>query len=177
MLERLILRKVARIAMVFSVVILAGCAQMGVQIGTSVDICCPGDYDDYDDYGIRVVDMPLFLREYVVAAFDTAFEEKGLDRNDQINDLRVELRYNHINLSQDQEDINPFVRMDAMTTELSYVAEIQVRMFETQSANLVWGGSVRRIHHVTPGEYMHEERAAPEFVEAFRRMLSSYPDL
>ena len=84
------------------------------------------------------MDMPLFLREYVVAAFDTAFQEKGLGRNDQINDLRVELRYNHINLKQDQEEINPFVRMDALTAELSYVAEIQIRMFETQSANLVW---------------------------------------
>lgn len=177
MLESLVMRKVARSFTILFLLALVGCAQTGVQIGTSVDICCPGDYDDYDDYGVRVVDMPLFLREYVVAAFDKAFQEKGLGRNDQINDLRVELRYNHINLKQDQEEINPFVRMDALTTELSYVAEIQIRMFETQSANLVWGGSVRRIHHVTPGEYMHEERAAPEFVEAFRRMLASYPDL
>ncbi len=158
-------------------VLLTACAQTGGQIGTTLDVCCPGDYDDYDDYGVLVVDMPLFLREYVMTEFDRAFQEKGLNRNDQINDLRVELRYNHINLRTDQEEINPFMRMEAMSTELSYVAEIQVRMFETATGNLVWGGSIRRIHHVTPGEYMHEERARPEFLQAFREILQSYPDL
>lgn len=158
-------------------VLLAACAQTGGQIGTSVDVCCPGDYDDYDDYGVTVIDMPLFLREYVVAEFDAAFQEKGLSRNDRINDLKVELRYNHINLDAGQEEIDPFVRIESLNVELSYVAEIEVRMLETATNNLVWAGSISRIHQVTPGEYMHEERARPEFLQAFRRMLESYPDL
>lgn len=157
--------------------LLSACAQYGGQIGTDLDICCPGDYDDYDEYGIVVVDMPLFLRDYVVDEFDAAFQEKGLSRNDQINDLRVELRYNHINLQPDQEEINPFVRIESLNVELSYVAEIQVRMYETATNKLVWAGSISRIHQVTPGEYMHEERARPEFRQAFSRILENYPDL
>jgi len=157
--------------------LLSACAQNGGQIGTGMDVCCPGDYDDYDDYGVVVIDMPLFLREYVVAEFDAAFQEKGLSRNDQINDLRVELRYNHINLDPDQQEINPFVRIESLNVELSYVAEIQVSMFETATNNLVWAGSISRIHQVTPGEYMHEDRARPEFRQAFSRILENYPDL
>ena len=166
------------LATLFSLsLLLSACAQFGGQIGTDLDVCCPGDYDDYDAYGVVVVDMPLFLRDYVVDEFDTAFQEKGLTRNDQINDLRVELRYNHINLEPEQEEINPFVRIESLNVELSYVAEIQVRMFETASNNLVWAGAISRIHQVTPGEYMHEERARPEFLQAFRRILENYPDL
>lgn len=155
--------------------ILSSCAQTGGQIGTSVDLCCPGDYNDYDDYGIATVDMPLFLRDYVVEEFEAAFAEKGLSRNDQINDLRVEMRYNHINLRQDQQDINPFVRVEMLTEELSYIAEIEIRMLETATRNPVWAGSISRIHHVTPGEYMHEGPARAEFGQAFRRMLENYP--
>ena len=163
--------------LIFLSLMLSACAQFGGQIGTGLDVCCPGDYDDYDAYGVTVVDMPLFLRDYVVDEFDAAFQEKGLSRNDQINDLRVELRYNHINLQPDQEEINPFVRIESLNVELSYIAEIQVRMFETATNNLVWAGSISRIHQVTPGEYMHEERARPEFLQAFRRILENYPDL
>ncbi|CAN0437923.1 unnamed protein product [Discosporangium mesarthrocarpum] len=166
-----------RPVIILLLVSLAGCTLSGRQIGTSLETCCPGDYDDYDDYGVRVIDMPIFLRDYVVEEFDTAFQEKGLSRNDQINDLRVELHYNHINLRPDQEDINPFVRVEALTTELSYIAEIEVLMYETVTNNLVWGGSISRIHQVTPGEYMHEGRARAEFLEAFRSLLENYPDL
>ena len=163
--------------LIVSSLLLSSCTQFGGQIGTDLDVCCPGDYDDYDEYGVIVVDMPLFLRDYVVDEFDAAFQEKGLQRNDQFNDLRVELRYNHINLQPDQEEINPFIRIESLNVELSYIAEIQVRMYETASNNLVWAGSISRIHQVTPGEYMHEERARPEFRQAFSRILENYPDL
>lgn len=171
------MKQVLRGVVVLLALSLAACVQTGGQIGTSIDVCCPGDYDDYDDYGVTTVNMPLFLRDYVVDEFDQAFQEKGLSRNDQINDLRVELRYNHINLDPEQEDINPFVRIESLNVELNYIAEIEVRMYETASNNLVWAGSISRIHQVTPGEYMHEDRARPEFLQAFRRILENYPNL
>lgn len=171
------MKQVLRGVVVLLALSLVACAQTGGQIGTSIDVCCPGDYDDYDDYGVTTVNMPLFLRDYVVNEFDQAFQEKGLSRNDQINDLRVELRYNHINLDPEQEDINPFVRIESLNVELNYIAEIEVRMYETASNNLVWAGSISRIHQVTPGEYMHEDRARPEFLQAFRRILENYPNL
>ena len=169
--------KVKRLFLSAGILLLAGCVQTGGQIGTSLDLCCPGDYDDYDDYGVTLTDMPIFLREYLVAEFDTAFQEKGLSRNDRVNDLRVELKYNHINLRPEQEEIDPFVRMESMNAELSYIAEVEILMRETATNNLVWAGSISRIHQVSPGEYMHEEGARPEFLQAFRRVLRNYPDL
>lgn len=119
--------------------------------------------------------MPLFLRDYVANEFDIAIQEKGLNRNDQINDLRIVLRYNHVNLFPAQQDIDPFVRRGSSNVELNYIATLEVEMYETRTSELVWAGSVSRIHSVVPGEYMHEDRAGPEFQAAFRKLLNDYP--
>jgi len=155
--------------------LLSSCAQTGSQIGASPVLCCPGDYDNYSTYGLETENMPLFLRDYVVAEFDAAFQQKGLRRNDRSHDLSVLLRYNHINLSPEQQDIDPFVRIEALTVELNYVAALEIEISETISDKMVWAGTISRIHQVTPGEYMHTERARPEFKQAFETVLESYP--
>ncbi|MEQ8955957.1 MAG: DUF4136 domain-containing protein [Gammaproteobacteria bacterium] len=165
----------ARLLVTISLFVLAACSQTGRQIGSNLSLCCPGDYGSYREYRLEVIDMPLFLRNYVVQEFEAAFLEKGLRRDDTFSDLRVVLRYNHINLNPEEQDINPFVRVEALNVELDYIAEIIVEMYETRSNDQVWEGSISRIHHVTPGEYMHEERARPEFLNAFRELLVNYP--
>lgn len=154
---------------------LVACAQTGSQIGTSLSLCCPGDYAGYQDYGLETQDMPLFLRDYVVAEFDAAFQEKGLQRDDRFNDIRVLLRYNHVNLDPEQERIDPFIRMESITVELNYIAVLEIEVIETATNKKIWAGSISRIHQVTPGEYMHEDRARPAFAGAFLEVLSSYP--
>lgn len=157
--------------------IVTSCAQTGMQIGTNLSICCPGDYASYSEYGLEVVDMPLFLRDYVTAEFESAFEQKGLSRDDRINDVRVVLRYTQIDLVPGQQEIDPFVRIESLNVELNYIAQIEIEILETRSNDVVWAGSVSRIHQVTPGEYMHEDRARPYFYQAFQSLLESYPTL
>lgn len=155
--------------------VLAGCAQTGSQIGHTVHVCCPGNYDSYQSYGVTIMDIPDFLSSYVVAEFDRAFQEKGITRNDRQNQLAVTLSYRHINLNPDQENIDPFERHIQEDVTLRYAATIMVEMRETAGGRLVWSGQISHIHNVAPGEYMHEERARPEFANAFRAMLESYP--
>jgi len=155
--------------------LVSSCAQTGSQIGAAPVVCCPGNYASYARYGLETENMPLFLRDYVISEFDAAFQPKGLMRNDRSNDVRVLLRYNHINLNSDQEDIDPFVRVEALTVELNYVAAIEIEIVESRTDKLVWAGTISRIHRVSPGEYMHEERARPEFQQAFQAVLESYP--
>lgn len=169
------MNKHVTVGWLFGAMLLAGCVQTGSQIGASPTLCCPGDYTTYATYGLVTDNMPLFLQDYVVAEFDAAFQEKGLARNDRSPDLQVRLRYNHVNLSPAQQDIDPFVRVEALTVELHYVAEIQIEMREARNNELVWAGTISRIHQVTPGEYMHEDRARPQFQQAFRTVLESYP--
>ncbi len=157
--------------------ILTACSQTGPQIGTSLILCCPADYANYNEYRLETVDVPLFLRDYVVSEFESAFQAKGLSRNDRANDIRIVMTYRHIELFPGQPDIDPFVRMDALNVELNYIARIEIQMIETSSNEVVWAGSVSRIHQVSPGEYMHEDRARPYFYQAFQSLLESYPAL
>lgn len=169
------MRVFRNVCLFVAVVLLSACTQTGSQIGVSPTLCCPGDYASYRTYGVETDNMPLFLRDYVIAEFDAAFQQKGLVRNDRINDVRVVLRYNHINLNPDQQEIDPFVRIEALTVEINYVAAIEIKIKESRTDKLVWAGTISRIHQVTPGEYMHEERARPEFHNAFQTVLESYP--
>jgi hypothetical protein len=157
--------------------LLASCAQNGGQIGHSVNLCCPGNYAAYQSYGVSTQEMPGFLEEYVLAEFDGAFQEKGLLRNDRLNDVRVTLSYRHVNLNPDQEQFDPFERRIEEEIVLRYVANIVVDIHESSTNRLVWSGQINRIHSVRPGEYMHEDRARPEFRAAFRELLASYPAL
>jgi len=147
------------------------------QISTNLTLCCPGDYHSYARYGLTTSNIPVFLEDYLVAEFDAAFREKGVARNDEDNDVRVTLTYNHVNLRSDQEDVDPFMRIENMTTELNYVAVIDILISETGTGIDVWRGTISRIHQVVPGEYMHEESARLQFRQAFRDVLASYPPL
>lgn len=147
------------------------------QIGTNLTLCCPGDYGSYTSYGLATSNIPVFLEDYLVAEFDAAFQEKGVTRNDAVNDVRVTLTYNHVNLRSEQEDVDPFMRIENMTTEVNYVAVIDILVSETDTGNDVWRGTISRVHQVVPGEYMHEESARVQFRRAFRDVLASYPSL
>lgn len=157
--------------------LLVACSNDFMQIGHSVTECCPGDYSEYLAYGVEHEEMPGFLVEYVTEEFDQAFQEKGLVRNDRLNDIVVTLRYRHVNLNPEQEEIDPFERRIESDVRLRYAATIEVEMRETESGQIVWAGQVNRIHSVLPGQYMHEDRARPAFRAAFRAALESYPAL
>ena len=167
--------KSVKVVILALIVLLSSCAQTGGQIGYSVNLCCPGNYGEYKEYRIETQDLPSFLGDYVIAEFDRVFQEKGLTRNDNRNQLRVTLSYRHINLNAEQETIDPFERRVDEDVTLRYVATILVDIRESSTGQLVWSGQINRIHTVVPGEYMHEDRARPEFAGAFRQMLTSYP--
>jgi len=157
------------------VLVLGGCAQTGLRIGNTVTLCCPGNYADYEEYRLQTQDVPLFLRDWVVDMFDSAFQERGMERNDQINDLIVTLAYRHVNLNPETEDVNPFIRQESIDVELRYIAVIDISMRETRTGQEVWAGQISRIHTVSPGEYMHEGPARVAFLETFRDLLQNYP--
>ncbi len=157
--------------------ILSSCAQSGLQIGYSVNLCCPGNYSQYRTYSLESQEMPGFLQEYVASEFNVAIQERGLVRNDNNADVAIKLIYRHINLNPEQETIDPFERRTEMDVTLRYVATILVEIYETNSGAQVWSGQINRIHNVYPGEYMHEDRAKPAFLATFRELLANYPTI
>lgn len=144
-------------------------------IGNTVSLCCPGNYANYHSYAIEDAGVPAFMRDYVITQFDTAFQELGMARNDGSGDIVVKLNYRHVNLDAEQQDIDPLMRVESMTVELRYIANIDINMRERVGGKRVWEGTISRIHSVAPGEYMHEEGASTAFLATFRDLLTEYP--
>ena len=167
--------KRTRAALLAVMLVFTGCTQTGLRIGNTVTLCCPGSYADYEAYRLQTENMPIFLRNWIVDMFDSSFQERGMERNDQVNDLIVTLSYQHVNLNPETEDVNPFVRQESIDVELRYIAVVNVSMRETRTGEEVWAGQVSRIHTVSPGEYMHEGPARVAFLETFRDLLADYP--
>ena len=154
---------------------LSGCVEIGLKIGNNLTVCCPGNYAEYSSYRLQTENMPVFLSSWVVDMFDSAFAERGMQRNDQENDLVVTLSYNHVTLIPEQANIDPFVKQASTDVELRYIAVINISMRETRTNEEVWAAQVSRIHTVSPGEYMHEGRARTAFLDTFRDVLTDYP--
>ncbi|MDX1492239.1 MAG: DUF4136 domain-containing protein [Pseudohongiellaceae bacterium] len=147
----------------------------GLRISNDVTLCCPGDYAAYDSFAVETIELPVFLRGYVSEAFTQAFSERGMTLNENASDLIVKLSYRHVSLDADQQEIDPFMRMESMNVELHYIANIDIEMRERQGGEVVWGGTISRIHSVQPGEYMHEGPATDAFLQTFRDLLTQYP--
>lgn len=164
------------IATLFLIGFLTACSSSsGLRIGNTVTLCCPGNYASYSSYSIEAEGLPIFLRDYVTAQFDTAIQELGLQRNDGRSDIVVNLNYRHVNLNADQQNVDPFMRIESMNTTLDYIANIDISMRERASGTEVWAGTISRFHSVQPGEYMHEDGASTAFLDTFRELLSEYP--
>ena len=156
--------------------LLSACSSyQSMSIGNTVTLCCPGNYANYNNYAIEVEGLPVFLRDYVVTEFDTAFQELGMTRNDVNSDIVVNLTYRHVSLNPEQQAIDPFTRIETMNTTIDYIANIDITMRERNGGKEVWGGTISHIHSVAPGEYMHEEGAKPAFLMTFRDLLTEYP--
>ncbi len=159
----------------FITLTLAACATSSPQIGTSVTLCCPGNYSEYATYSLDTRDMPIFLQGYMLTEFEDAIREKGLYKADRNSDLEITLSYKHVSLDAEQQDIDPFIRMESINVELRYLAVIEINMVDRKTSQRVWAGEISRFHSVSPGEYMHEDAARPSFREAFLRVLENYP--
>tara|TARA_R110001592_G_scaffold211099_1_gene462790 strand:+ start:33 stop:557 length:525 start_codon:yes stop_codon:yes gene_type:complete len=169
------LHLVKTIATLLFLTFLTACSSTEPRIGNTVTLCCPGNYANYRSYGVEDAGVPIFMRDYVITEFDTAFQELGMTRNDGSGDIVVNLSYRHVNLDSEQQDIDPLMRVESMTVELRYIANIDISMRERAGGKIVWEGTISRIHTVQPGEYMHEEGASTAFLMTFRDLLTEYP--
>ncbi len=167
---------IKKLATVFLIALtLAACASSSPQIGARVTLCCPGNYADYATYSLDTQDMPMFLESYMLTEFEDAVREKGLYKGDRNSDLAITLSYKHISLDAEQQEIDPFIRMESINVELRYLAVIEINMIDRRTSERVWAGEISRFHSVSPGEYMHEDDARPSFREAFLTVLENYP--
>ena len=171
------MRRLWRLTVLCSILffMLAACTTNTSGIGAAVIECCDkvpaGKYISFD---VEAVDMPAFLSPLMVSNFSVAFANHGLQPMATAGDLHVQLKYDQSNLldSVDHDDFGDHI---APGGDVRFIARVTVNIYDGQSRELVWSGSLQRLHDVSPGEYMHTGNASVALLQSFSELLASFP--
>ncbi|MBT4159917.1 MAG: hypothetical protein HOC70_01430 [Gammaproteobacteria bacterium] len=154
------------------VLVLSSCTTnyLGISV-TEGDVSDPSGFQSFE---VDAVDLPAFLGPILVSNFSVAMAERGLQPVVEGGEAVVTIRY-------EQEDLTTAVSHDAFDERIDegsdtrFVARIVVEVRARNASEVLWSGSIQRLHNIRPGDYMHTGRASVAFLDAFRDMLSSYP--
>ncbi len=153
---------------------LFACASQSSGIGSSVTICCLEKAGQ--SFEVKTKDMPVFLRPLMVNNFSVAMANKGFQPVDADADLRVVLYYEQIDLTNNSA-ADDFEEHLSPGGDVSFIARIGVDIFAASNKKPAWSGSIQRVHHVSPGEFMHTGPAAVALLGAFEELLADLPEV
>ena len=57
-----------------------------------------------------------------------------------------------------------------------FIAEVQLELKNSVTSELLWSGSMRRVHNVYEGSYMHDSPARAAMRQAFMDIFEDYPN-
>ncbi len=147
--------------------LLTGCVSSNGEIGASVETCCPKPAAD--TFSIETVKVPKFLETLMITNLSSVLSANGLQPLERNAALKVTVSY-----EQDELPIaSRFSNFDERVSEggdVRFVARIIVEVRD-EAGQLVFDGSIDRIHEVSPGEYMHTGPASIAIHDAFQALL------
>lgn len=153
---------------------MGGCASD--YLGVSVTPADPGSVPAFRSFEVEAQALPAFLGPIIVSNFSVAMAERGLQPVSQGGDAVVTLRYVQDELATSETD-DEFGGQTDPGANARFMARVVVEIRGNESSEIVWSGSIQRLHTIRPGDYMHTGRASVALLEAFRRLLSDYPAL
>ena len=157
---------------------LSGCQSqeyLGITLTPPADASRP-ELSDIRSFEVRSVELPVFLGPIMVSNFSVALAERGLQPVATGGDALVTLRYVQSNLTQDQR-LDGFDERMGSGGETRFVARIAVEFRRPGESEVIWQGSIQRLHSIQPGDYMHTGQASVALLAAFRDLLQDYPAL
>ncbi len=156
-------------------VVLAACTSMP-PIATDVDYCCVPGTERIHSFRVEFKDTPEFLKPMLRDEVSIVLHGKGLEYVEGDADATLLMTFVHNPLATE-----PVVQ-DAMSESLSqggdsrFIAEVHMEMRNNVTNDLIWSGSMSRIHNVTVGSYMHDAPARSAMRQAFMNLFVDYPN-
>ena len=72
--------------------------------------------------------------------------------------------------------LQKFVADQFIFNIFKFIAEVDMEMRNTVTRELIWSGSMRRIHNVYEGSYMHDAPARAAMRQALMDIFADYPN-
>jgi len=162
-------------AIIAALVMLTATACSGLPtIAADVTYCCHPIVDDVSTYRVEVGDTPEFLKPMLRDEASIVLETRGLEYTE--GDADAILLMSFVNKTLERgEDQESWERI-APGGGVRFIAQVVIELKHSVSGELIWAGSMQRIHNVYEGSYMHDAPARTAMRNAFLEMFADLPN-
>ena len=158
-----------------SFAVLAGCGTMP-PIATDVTYCCDTGTEGIASFRVEFEDMPEFLKPMLRDEAAIVLSGKGLDYTEgDAHSVLLMAFVNRTLSTGEQRDLDAWEQV-APGGGVRFIAEVQIELRNTVTGELLWSGSMQRIHNVYEGSYMHDSPARAAMRQAFMDIFADYPN-
>jgi hypothetical protein len=161
--------------MVGILALVAACGTLP-EIATDVSYCCETGADGVASFRAEFVDTPEFLKPMLRDEAAIVLGSKGIEYTE--GDAHSVLTMTFINktlATEEERDLDAWEKV-APGGGVRFIAEVQIELINAVSRETIWSGSMRRIHNVYEGSYMHDAPARAAMRQAFIDMFVDYPN-
>lgn len=154
---------------------LAGCASTS-GVSTDVTYCCEVGADGIASFRVEFEDMPEFLKPMLRDEAATVLGSKGVEYTEGDAHAVLLMKFVDRTLTEaEQRDLDSWEQV-APGGGVRFIAEVQMTLRNAVTREVIWSGSMRRIHNVYEGSYMHDAPARAAIREAFMEIFADYPN-
>lgn len=158
-----------------SATILASCGSLP-QIGTDVAYCSNVSLERISTYRVEFEDTPEFLKPMLRDEASVTLSTKGLEYVE--GDAHAILMMTYVNRTLESGEAAQDEAWETIAPGggVRFIAEVKLEMKDAVSHEMIWAGSMARVHNVYEGSYMHEAPARAAMRNAFLEMFADFPD-
>jgi len=145
-------------------------------IATDVTYCCEPSTQGIHTYRVEFEDMPEFLKPMLRDEASIVLSGRGLEYTE--GDAHAILLMAFVNKPLTAEEAEQYEAWGTIAPggEARFIAEVDVRMKNSVTGELIWAGTMGRVHNVSEGSYMHDAPARSAMRNAFLEIFAEYPN-
>jgi len=171
----MIICQARNIALLFTGLLLAsGCMSLPT-IATDDTYCCHPLAETISTYRVEFKDMPEFLKPMLRDEASIVLDGHGYEYTEGEADSVLTLTFVNKTLEIGPEEQEAWERI-APGGGVRFIAQVVLSLKDAVSGELIWSGSMQRIHNVYEGSYMHDAPARASMREAFTEMFANLPN-
>ena len=162
--------------MLTSCLILVSCGSLPT-VATSVDYCCQTGTDGIKTFRVEFADTPEFLKPMLRDEASIVLATKGMEYVE--GDAHAILSMRYVNRTLDTVDAAGDEAWETIAPGggVRFIAEMKLELREVVSRELLWAGSMGRVHNVYEGSFMHDAPARTAMRNAFMTIFADYPSM
>lgn len=150
-----------------------GCAGLP-SIAGDVTYCCHPMADDVRTYRVEFEDTPEFLKPMLRDEASIVLSIHGFDYTE--GDADSILLMTFVNKTLERGDSQEAWERIAPGGGVRFIAQVVIELKDSVSGEMIWSGSMQRIHNVYEGSYMHDAPARTAMRNTFLELFTDLPN-